>query len=336
MNARRRFVILLFLVALGVAPGLGAQTLNAYSIWPENWARPMFEEFEKASGIKVNFVRFSSGEALARVIAEKNNPRVDVLFGGPVETHSAGIREGVFESYKPPSFDKLAPRFRHADGQWVAIADDPLVFMTSNKFLKDNNLKPPASWGDLLHPAYRNMLQMADARTSGTAVTRIFSVLEVNGRDEAKAFDYMKKLRPNVQLYTKSGGGGTLPVGLGQAGGGIFFIVDALDTKSKGYDVSISFPQEGIGTAAEAIALLKGAKNAAAAKKLIDWAASPAMQNLFAKYKINFVPSHPDVAVEPGLAAVLKDAKIFPIDAEYAGANRKRVVERWIAEVLNP
>jgi len=284
----------------------------------------------------VNFVRFSSGEALARVIAEKNNPRVDLLFGGPVETHAAGIKEGVFESYKPPSFDKLPARFRHPEGQWVAIADDPLVFMTSNKFLKDNNLAAPASWNDLLHPAYKNQLQMADARTSGTAVTRIFSVLEVNGRDEAKAFDYMKKLRPNIQLYTKRGGGGTLPGGLGQAGGGIFFIVDSLDTKAKGYDVTISFPKEGIGTAAEAIALIKGAKNPVQAKRMIDWAASPAMQSLFAKYKINFVPSHPDVAVEPSLAAVLKGTKIFPIDAEYAGANRKRVVDRWIAEVLNP
>ncbi|MBI3517382.1 MAG: ABC transporter substrate-binding protein, partial [Proteobacteria bacterium] len=63
-----------------------AETLNAYSIWPENWARPMLQEFETATGIKVNFLRFSSGEALARVIAEKNNPKVDVLFGGPVET----------------------------------------------------------------------------------------------------------------------------------------------------------------------------------------------------------------------------------------------------------
>ena len=323
-------------VLAGALPAMAAETVNVYSIWPENWARPMFEEFEKATGIKVNFVRFSSGEALARVIAEKNNPRVDVLFGGPVETHSAGIKEGIFEAYKPPTYDKLAPRFRHADGQWVAIADDPLVFMTNAKFLKENGLKPPASWNDLLNPAYKNMLQMADARTSGTAVTRIFSVLEVNGRDENKAFDYLKKLRPSVQIYTKSGGGGTLPVGLGQAGGGIFFIVDALDTKAKGYDVVISFPKEGIGTAAEAIALVKGAKNPAAGKKLIDWASSPAMQSLFAKHKINFLPAHPDVAPEASLAEVLKDAKIFPIDAEYAGANRKRVVERWIAEVLNP
>ena len=42
------------------------------------------------------------------------------------------------------------------------------------------------------------------------------------------------------------------------------------------------------------------------------------------------------VAVEPGLAEVLKGAKIFAIDADYAGANRKRIVDRWIAEVLNP
>src|SRR5438128_10186517 len=296
---------------IGTVAAHAADPLNVYTIWPENYARPMFQEFEKASGIKVNFVRFSSGEALARVIAEKNNPRVDVLFGGPVETFAAGIAEGVFEPYKPPTFGKLAPRFRHPDGQWIAIADDPLVFMSNDKFLKEHGLKAPASWNDLLNPAYKIMLQMADARTSGTAVTRIFSVLEVNGRDENKAFDYMKKLRPNVQLYTKSGVGGTLPVGLGQAGVGIFFIVDALDTKAKGYDVAISFPREGIGTSAEAIALIKGAKNPEQAKKLIDWAGSPAMQNLFAKHQINFVPAHPDVAVEASLAERLKGAKIF-------------------------
>src|SRR5712671_6679954 len=107
----------LFCLALvAAAPAIAAETLNVYSIWPENWARPMFEEFEKASGIKVNFVRFSSGEALARVIAEKNNPRVDVLFGGPVETFAAGVAEGVFEPYKPSSFAKLPARFRQPEG----------------------------------------------------------------------------------------------------------------------------------------------------------------------------------------------------------------------------
>jgi len=320
----------------GLASAQAADPVNVYSIWPENYARPMFEEFEKATGIKVNFIRFSSGEALARVIAEKNNPRIDVLFGGPVETFAAGIKEGIFQPYKSPSFDKLPARFKHADGQWTAIADDPLVFMTNAAFLKSHNLQPPQSWDDLLNPVYKNQLQMADARTSGTAVTRIFSVLEVNKRDEAKSFAYLKKLRQNVQVYTKSGGGGTLPIGLGQAGGGIFFIVDALETKAKGYDVVISFPKEGIGSAAEAIALVKGAKNPEGGKKLIDFATSAAMQSKLAAHKINFVPANPEVKTDPSLAAVLKNANIFPIDDEYAGANRKRIVERWVAEVLNP
>ena len=337
MNRLIQLIGLMIVLAVLVFPAASlaaGTTLNAYSIWPENWARPMFEEFEKATGIHVNFVRFSSGEALVRVVAEKNNPQVDVLFGGPVETHSAGIKEGVFEPYKPPSYDVLEARFKDPQGYWVGIADDPLVFMSNKKFLAEKGLNPPASWNDLLDPAYKGMIQMADARTSGTAVTRVFSILEVNGRDEAKAFDYMKKLRANVQVYTKSGGGGTIPVGLGQAGAGIFFIVDALKTQQEGYDVEVSFPKEGIGTSTEAIALIKGAQNPEAAKKLIDWAASPAMQNLFAKYKINFLPAHPDVQVEPSLAAVLKGANIFPIDSAWAGENRKRIVEMWVEKVL--
>src|SRR5450631_3481734 len=273
----RRSVVLGVLASPFVIGGLrAAEALKAYSIWPENYARPMLEAFEKATGIHVNFIRFSSGEALARLLAEKGNPQVDVLFGGPVETFTAGEEQGIFEAYTPPSAADLPSRFKSAKGMWTAIADDPLVFMTNTKFLQEHNLQPPASWDDLLNPAYKGMIQMADARTSGTAVTRIFSILQVHNRNEDEAFAYMKKLRQNVQLYTKSGGGGTLPVGLGQAGAGIFFIVDALYTRQQGYDVQISFPKEGIGSAAECIALIKGAKNPGAAKKLVDWATSPA------------------------------------------------------------
>src|ERR1044071_8560119 len=92
----RSLTLAAVLLATAVTTARAAETVNAYSIWPENWARPMLQEFEQATGIKVNFLRFSSGEALARVIAEKNNPRIDVLFGGPVETFAAGIKEGIF------------------------------------------------------------------------------------------------------------------------------------------------------------------------------------------------------------------------------------------------
>jgi iron(III) transport system substrate-binding protein len=330
-------VLLLLLLGLGpIGPVHAQPTLNTYSIWPESWAVPVFEEFTRATGIKVNFVRFSSGEALTRVRAERENPRVDVLFGGPADTHVAGAAAGLFEPYKPPEADRLPARFKDPQHRWIGVADDPLVFMFNARVLKERNLPAPTSWQDLLHPAFKDQLQMADARTSGTAVTRIFSILEVNGRNEDRAFEYMRKLRPQVAVYTKSGGGGTLPVGTGNAAGGIFFIVDALKTKQEGYDVVISFPREGIGSSVEAVALIKGARNPELGKKLIDWAASPAMQNLYAQRKINFVPAHPDVKTEPGLGALLKEAKIIAIDEAWAGENRKRIVDRWVNEVLKP
>jgi len=336
MQRARLSALVLAVTLVWFTPAAAQQTLNAYSIWPESWAVPVFEEFTRATGIKVNFVRFSSGEALARVRAEKDNPRVDVLFGGPADTHVAGAAAGVFEPYKPPAADRLPARFKDPQHRWIGVADDPLVFMFNAKLLKEKNLAAPTSWQDLLHPAFKGQLQMADARTSGTAVTRIFSILEVNGRNEDRAFEYMKKLRDQIQVYTKSGGGGTLPVGLGQAAGGIFFIVDALKTKQEGYDVVISFPREGIGSAVEAVALIKGARNPELGKKLIDWAAGPAMQNLYAARKINFLPAHPDVKTEAGLAALLKEAKIIAIDEAWAGENRKRMVDRWVNEVLRP
>src|SRR6266481_404996 len=107
-----------------VARAQAAESLKAYSIWPENYARPMLEAFEKATGIHVNFIRFSSGEALARLIAEKGNPQVDVLFGGPVETFTAGEDQGIFEPYVPPSTADLPKRFKSEKAMWTAIADD--------------------------------------------------------------------------------------------------------------------------------------------------------------------------------------------------------------------
>jgi len=68
---------------------------------------------------------------------------------------------------------------------------------------------------------------------------------------------------------------------------------------------------------------------------ILGTALNSAMQSLLAPNKINFIPANPKVETEPGLAAVLKSANIIEIDDAWAGANRARIVQRWIAEVLN-
>ena len=91
----------------------------------------------------------------------------------------------------------------------------PLAFITNNNFLKKNNLKAPTSWQDFLKPEYKEGLILADARTSGTATERLFSLERVFGRQDS--IDFQKKLHKNVQMYTKSGAWPALRVGDGLA-----------------------------------------------------------------------------------------------------------------------
>ncbi|HPE66611.1 MAG TPA: ABC transporter substrate-binding protein, partial [Synergistales bacterium] len=249
-------ILLLAALLLLPRPAPAAETLNVYTIWSERYATAVFDEFTLETGIAVNFLRFPSGEVLARLIAEKGNPQVDVFFGGIADAFVAGKKEEIFEQYVPGGAETIPAAFRDPEGYWTGVAMNPICFMFNRPFLEKNALEPPASWQDLLDPVYRNGLIMADARTSGTAVSRLFSLVLAMGENEA--FAYQKKLDENMQQYTKSGAGGALSIGRGQAAGGVFFLVDALEMQQTGYDIVINYPREGVVYGVEAMGLVKG------------------------------------------------------------------------------
>lgn len=327
----KRLIVGLLLLALVSSMLFAQQTLNVYTIMPEKYATKIFAAFTADTGIKVNFIRLSSGEALARIVAEKKNPQVDALWGGPADTYEAGILESVFEQYKPKEADAIPAKFRSAQNYWIGIGVIPLCFMTNNKFLKEKGLQPPASWNDLLNPAYKGALQMADARTSGTATERIYTLVKIFGENEA--FAYQKKLHQNIQLYTKSGAGGAMPIATGQAASGVFYIVDALDIQQQGYDVVISYPKEGVTYGVEASGILKGARNLELAKKLLDWASTKRLGEVMTAEKINYIPTRPDVKVS-NPALDMSQVKLIDTDIAWKGKNREKFVERFVTEVI--
>ncbi|HPR90512.1 MAG TPA: extracellular solute-binding protein, partial [Synergistaceae bacterium] len=189
-------ILLLAVFLLLPRPAPAAETLNVYTIWSERYATAVFDEFTRETGIAVNFLRFPSGEVLARLIAEKENPQVDVFFGGIADAFVAGKKEEIFEQYVPGGAETIPAAFRDPEGYWTGVAMNPICFMFNRPFLEKNALEPPASWQDLLDPVYHNGLIMADARTSGTAVSRLFSLVLAMGENEA--FAYQKKLDENM------------------------------------------------------------------------------------------------------------------------------------------
>ena len=257
MSKKKLLTVLAGLASLCI--GVNAAELNAYSVMPEKYASRIFAEFTKDTGIKVNFLRFSTGEALARLTAEKGNPQVDIMMGGPADMYAAASKEGIFEAYRPAGSDAIDASMRDPNNYWTGIGVIPLCFLTNTKFLKKNNMEPPKKWSDLLDPRYKKNLQMADARTSGTATERIFSLVKIMGEDEA--FKFQKQLNGTIQMYTKSGAGGAMPIATGQCASGIFYIVDALDIQQQGYPVVISYPEDGVSYGIEATGVIKGGKN---------------------------------------------------------------------------
>lgn len=307
-------------------------TLDVYSIMPEKAAAPCFEQFTKDTGIKVNFVRLSSGEALSRLIAEKDNPQVDALWGGPSDTYDAGIKEGIFMQYTPKEADKVPANYQSPDHYWTGIGLIPLCFLTNTDFLKKNNLEAPQSWEDLCGPAYKNGLQMADARTSGTATERIYAMV-LGYKDEAKAFEVQKEMNKNIQLYTKSGAGGALPVANGQAAAGVFYLCDALDIVNQGYPVVVSYPKQGVTYGVEGSGIVAGCKHPNAAKALMDWASTKALGSFMMANKICYVPTRPDIEVtDPNMD--LSKMPLIESSSQWKGENRARFVEKWENEVI--
>ena len=326
--------VAVLIMAGGYAGEAAAETLNVYTAWPESLSQPIFKAYTAKTGVQVNFIRLSTGELVARATAEKNNPRADVIWGAPGDGFAAAKEAGIIEPYRPPTWDKIPAELRDKDGYYTAVSRNTLVFMSNAKLLKEKGLKAPTSWNDLLDPAYKGQIQTADARTSGTALTRILSIYYAFGKDEDKAFDYQKKLHANVQVYTKSGGGCTIPAALGQAIVCIAHLPDAMEAKKKGYDMVVTFPKEGVAAVIEGVALVKGAKNRELATKFIDWTFSRDMQDLLDKHDVYMLPTLPGASIDANVQALMKEAKLLPVDLEWVGKNRKRLVERWVNEVI--
>lgn len=322
------------LLALGllVAGTARAQdSLVVYSSVDEENAKKLLDAFTSATGVKVRFTFLSSGPAVARIEAEKNNPQADVWYGAPSENHVVLKEKGLSQPYVSPNAKDLAAKFKDAEGYWTSFYMNPLGFASNVNVLKQKGAEPPAAWADLLKPEFKAQVQTPSPQTSGTGYNMVAALVMIMG--EEKAFDYLKKLNPSIQTYTQSGTAPSKAAAIGQAGVGIQFTPAFLQLIEEGYPLKVTFPKEGVGFEAPAISILKGAPHLELAKKLVDWSITVPGQNAITDAKTYFFPVHPKAKLAKGLPS-FDEVPAINYDAVWAGKEKKRLVDRWINEVL--
>ena len=278
----------------------------------------------------------STGEALAQLIAERENPKVDLWFGGTGDPHLQAAEQNLTLEYKSSLLSQLYPWARKqaedAKFRTVGVYLGPLGFGFNTELLAKKKAPAPASWADLLRPEFKGEIQMANPASSGTAYTMIATLVQLMG--EEKAFEYMRKLHPNISAYTRSGVGPVKAAARGEAMVSISFVHDVTTEATQGFPLKSATPSEGTGAEIGSMSIVKGSRNADAARKFYDWALSPGAQQFGAAAKAFQLPSNAQSVVDPRVPD-FKTIKLVNYDyAKYgASAERKRLISRWEKDI---
>ncbi len=336
MTGKRNMILVLMVLVLGLLLSACQQEqeskeLNLLCVPQEEWCQGMKEEFEKEFGITVNYVRMSTGEALARLEAEKDNPQFDIMWGGPIDTYISGKETGVFEPYESPNVDNLLDKGKYLDPEnyWAGIYVGSLGFATNEEFLADNpGLEAPKSWDDLLKPEFEGQLLVAHPSTSGTSYTALATVLQLLGEEEG--WNYLNDYANQVLQFTKSGSAPAKFVGAGEGAVGVVFSHDIVKQIEAGLPLVLSFPEDGTGYEIGGMSIVKGAQHPDAAQKWFDWALTSEAQALGPKYKAYQAPtvSGVDLAYPE-----LLEVNLIDYDFQWAGENKKDFVDKFSNEI---
>jgi iron(III) transport system substrate-binding protein len=325
------------LAALATAGAAAAQgQVNVICSVQAEWCNMISTVYARTTGTRINVTMKGSGEALAQLIAEKDNPKTDVWFGGTGDPHLQAAEQGLTLDYRSPSLPQLhewaQQQAKQSNYRTVGIYSGPLGFGYNTELLARKKLPVPRTWADLARPAYQGEVQVANPASSGTAYTMIATLVQLMGED--KAFDYLKQLHKNVSNYPRSGTGPIKAVARGETAVSISFVHDGPGEKMQGFPVETITPADGTGAEIGSMSIIKGARNLDAAKKFYEWALTPGAQEMAAAAKQFQLPSNKAAKVD---ARVPDFKKIKFIDYDYAkyGASveRRRLIQRWEKEV---
>jgi iron(III) transport system substrate-binding protein len=278
--------------------------------------------------LDINVIRLSTGELGARMLAEKDNPQADLVWGWAVTDMEQFVPRGLLVPYKPKGVERLEKRFVHPQFMYVGIDMYIAAFCVNTKVMKEKNLPMPKGWNDLLDPKFKGLVTMPNPVASGTGFLQVASILQMYGAKEGKedGWEFLKKLDKNIGQYIKSGSRPAKMTAAGEFAVGASFEFVVAELIKQGFPVQFVFPVEGAGYEVEANALMKGAKNPNAAKKFLDWAITDNAMKAYSAFKhgvtLPGIPSRPDLPK-------LSEIKLYPMDFAWQAKNAPDIKKKW-------
>lgn len=282
---------------------------------------------EQYPDIEIQWVRDSTGIVTAKLLAEKDNPQADAIWGLAASSLLMLKNENLLDAYSPEGVERLDSRFvdKANPPYWVGVDAWAAALCVNTSELEKAGLPMPTSWADLTKPEYQGHIRMPNPASSGTGFLDVSSWLQMMGED--KAWDYMDALDKNINVYTHSGSKPCKDAGRGETTIGISFVYPGTTLIEKGAPLEIVIPEEGIGWDAESAAMVRDTDYPDAVKKLMDFAISDAAMK---EYNQGFaILSVPELAKPVPHYPEIVEEKMIDNDFEWAAQNRERILDEW-------
>ncbi|CAH1681290.1 Ferric iron ABC transporter, iron-binding protein [Hyphomicrobiales bacterium] len=300
--------------------------VTVYTALENDQLAPFKASIEKAvPEAEVVWVRDSTGVITARFLAEKDNPRADMVMGLAASSLLMFEKAGLLETYKPAGADALKPAFRDAKEPYTWTGMDAYLGVVCFNTAEAKGVPVPTSWKDLLNPALKGKIVMPHPASSGTGYLMVAGWLQSMG--ETEGWKFMDGLHENIGAYLHSGSAPCVQAARGERTVGLALDMRGASEKSKGAPMEVVIPKEGVGWEMEASAIVKGAKNLALAKKIADWSTTKEANELYSKTYA--VVAAPGVGTKPANYPANAEEGMIKNDLGWMADNRDRVLAEW-------
>ena len=293
------------------------------------------KQFEAETGATVELVLGGSSDRFARLIAEKDNPTMDVFYLSLPQVIVAK-RDGLIKPLNPagvPEYKNLYPQAVEAGAYGVAFLS--VGIMVNTEFVKEM----PTSWTDLWKPEYKGKVAPFVFPGSQGEAFLVMAARAFGGGEKNinPGFEAISKLKPFPAILS-----GVDETNLAFKQGDIWLapqIHGLVNTyQAEGGKVKFVVPKEGAPLALNSAAVSVNSKNADLAEIFINLHLSQACQEAYAK-ELYYAPTNKTVVLSKELAEAMpygqeQVSKLLILDNDTLNEQRSAWADRWNREIL--
>lgn len=265
-------------------------SVTVYMPSPTSLNTAYVEGFEKKTGVKVNLFEGTTGEILARLETEKENPIADVVVLASWSDGLSMKNSGQLLSYpEAADADKLY-------GDW--LDEDSMLFGTSasavgviyNTLLIESL---DADWTDLADSQYQDMIAVPDPEKSGSCKDFLAGYMYASGND----WSAWEGMAGNGLMVAGANKAALESVTTGEKAilaAGVDY--NAYTSIKKGEPLAIYYPESGTVINPRPAMIMNSSKNTENAKAFIDYLMSEEAQQMVADAYL--LPGRSDITCE--------------------------------------